>query len=144
MCTVCQTQRPKCRLTKLIDAISYSSSSVWHLIMHTYAHLQSLNADEGFLFLLFFSFFCEPNLSRRPAKPIVWLPNTLAHKHKRAFIYIQTRSLSLANAVCINATLNANASHFHLSKNSLFGGKNKTKQQLSVGGQRCDCQVKDQ
>lgn len=53
--------------TNWSNAISYSSSPAWHLITHTCACSSGLNADERF-FLLSFSFFPEPHLSRRPGE----------------------------------------------------------------------------
>lgn len=84
-CAHIKMQRPTCRLNKLINAISYSSSPVWHLITHTCAMLECWR--EIF-------FFCEPHLSRRPANPILWLPNTHTHKHAITYRHLHS-SLSL-------------------------------------------------
>ena len=113
----CRTGDPYADWTNWSNAISYSSSPVWHLITHTCTHSPSLNADER----CFFFFFCvcvcvcvcvcEPHLSRRPAKPIVWLPNSLTQTHTHTHTHKQT-SAQLDTDICTQVCLSENSSLF--------------------------------
>lgn len=99
--------------TNWSNAISYSSSPAWHLITHTCACSSGLNADERF-FLLSFSFFPEPHLSRRPGEA-----NSLTAKSTHTHTHTKT---STQLHVCTSPSQGKTA-HFLLRNSYIYGQK---------------------
>lgn len=117
-CTHIKMQRPTCRLNKLINAISYSSSPVWHLITHTSAMLECWRE-------IFFLFFVS-RISRGDQQ--TQYCDCQTHTHTSMQLHTDICTLAcLSNAIWINWIWNTNASHFQLSKKSLFVEKTANK-----------------